>query len=71
MGVLAETLLAISCGAVFLGAMTYIGNAPNLMVRAVAQEWEVPMPSFFGYMAWACVFLVPLFLLMSLIFFAF
>ena len=47
------------------GAMTYIGNAPNLMVRAVAQEWKVPMPSFFGYMAWACVFLVPLFLVMS------
>ena len=71
MGVLAQTLLAISCGAVFLGAMTYIGNAPNLMVRAVAQEWEVPMPSFFGYMAWACVFLVPLFLIMSLVFFVF
>ena len=69
MGPLAETLLAISCGAVFFGALTYIGNAPNLMVRAVAYEWNVPMPSFLGYLAWAAVILFPVFLVVSLLFF--
>lgn len=70
MGPGAATLLAISAGAVFMGAMTYIGNAPNFMVRAIAQERGVPMPSFFGFMVWSCVFLIPLFLLVSAVFFS-
>ena len=69
MGPGATTLLAISAGAVFMGAMTYIGNAPNFMVRAIAQEREIPMPSFFGFMAWSGIFLLPLFLLVSAVFF--
>ncbi len=69
MGPLATTLLAISCGAVFMGAMTYVGNAPNFMVRAIAQERGVPMPSFFGYMAWSCGILGPIFALVTAIFF--
>jgi Na+/H+ antiporter NhaD/arsenite permease-like protein len=66
---LAATLAAISCGAVFMGANSYIGNAPNLMVKAIAEERGIKMPSFFGYMAWACVVLMPLFAVMTLIFF--
>ncbi|MGQ9371751.1 sodium:proton antiporter [Azospirillum sp. A39] len=66
---LAVTLAAISCGAVFMGANTYIGNAPNFMVKAIAEERGVPMPSFFGYMAWSCGILVPLFALVTLVFF--
>ncbi len=69
MTTLATTLAAISCGAVFMGAISYIGNAPNLMVRAIAQERGVRMPGFFGYMAWSVGILVPLFILMSWIFF--
>ena len=46
-----ETLIAISAGAVFMGANTYIGNAPNFMVRSIAEEAGVAMPSFFGYIA--------------------
>ena len=69
MGPDANTLLAISAGAVFMGANTYIGNAPNFMVRAIAEERGVAMPSFFGYMAWSCLFLMPIFVLVSLIFF--
>ncbi len=69
MGPRAETLLAISAGAVFMGANTYIGNAPNFMVRAIAEERGIPMPSFFGYMAWSCIFLIPIFVVVSLIFF--
>ncbi len=69
MGPLSETLLAISAGAVFMGAMTYIGNAPNFMVRSIAEERGVAMPSFFGYMGWSIVFLVPLFLLVTFVFF--
>jgi Na+/H+ antiporter NhaD/arsenite permease-like protein len=63
------TLLAISMGAVFMGANTYIGNAPNFMVRSIAEESGVKMPSFFGYMAWSVGILVPLFIVTSLIFF--
>ena len=59
MGPLASTLAAISMGAVFMGAMTYIGNAPNFMVYAIAVERGVKMPSFFGYMAWSAVVLLP------------
>lgn len=69
MTTLASTLAAISAGAVFMGANTYIGNAPNLMVKAIAEERGIRMPSFFGYMAWSCSILVPLFLLMTFIWF--
>ncbi|QJQ05124.1 sodium:proton antiporter [Undibacterium piscinae] len=69
MGKLAGTLAAISCGSVFMGAMTYIGNAPNMMVKSIAEQRGIVMPSFFGYMVWSCCILLPLFALMSLIFF--
>jgi Na+/H+ antiporter NhaD/arsenite permease-like protein len=69
MGPLAQTLLAISAGAVFMGANTYIGNAPNFMVRSIAEESGVRMPSFFGYMGWSILFLVPLFALVTWLFF--
>ena len=65
----AATLAAISAGAVFMGANTYIGNAPNLMVKAIAEDRGVKMPSFFGYMLWSCGILVPLFIAMTFIFF--
>lgn len=69
MGPLASTLAAISAGAVFMGANSYIGNAPNMMVKAIAEERGIRMPSFFGYMAWSVGILVPLFIVMSLLFF--
>ena len=69
MGPLYGTLLAISAGAVFMGANTYIGNAPNFMVRAICEERGIAMPSFFGYMAWSVGILVPIFLLVTLVFF--
>lgn len=69
MTTLATTLAAISAGSVFMGANTYIGNAPNLMVKAIAEERGVKMPSFFGYMAWSGAILLPLFVLMTLIWF--
>jgi Na+/H+ antiporter NhaD/arsenite permease-like protein len=69
MTTLASTLAAISGGAVFMGAVSYIGNAPNLMVKAIAEERGIRMPSFFGYMAWSLAILVPLFVLMTFIFF--
>ncbi len=69
MGADSNTLLAISAGAVFMGANTYIGNAPNFMVRAIAEERGIAMPSFFGYMGWSCLFLMPIFVLVSFIFF--
>ena len=62
-------LMAISGGAVFMGANSYIGNAPNFMVKAISDENGVNMPSFFGYLLWSLVFLGPVFLLDSLIFF--
>ena len=64
-----STLLAISCGAVFMGANTYIGNAPNFMVKAIAEENGVKMPSFFGYMVWSAAFLIPVFIVVSLFYF--
>jgi Na+/H+ antiporter NhaD/arsenite permease-like protein len=64
-----KLLLAVSAGAVFMGANTYIGNAPNFMVRSIAEENGIKMPSFFGYIGWSLCFLVPLFLLDTLIFF--
>lgn len=69
MNALAPTLAAISAGAVFMGANTYIGNAPNLMVKAIAEDRGVKMPSFFGYMAWSGAVLVPLFIIMTFIWF--
>jgi Na+/H+ antiporter NhaD/arsenite permease-like protein len=68
-GVSAPLLQAISAGAVFMGANSYIGNAPNFMVKAIAEEAGVRMPSFFGYMAWSCGILLPIFFLLTLIFF--
>lgn len=62
-------LEAISCGAVFMGANTYIGNAPNFMVKAISDENGIRMPSFFGYLLWSLVFLVPVFILDMLVFF--
>jgi Na+/H+ antiporter NhaD/arsenite permease-like protein len=64
----AETLLAISMGAVYFGALTYIGNAPNFMVRSVAESEGVKMPSFFLYLFWTSLLLVPLFGLVTLLF---
>lgn len=69
MTTLAPTLAAISAGAVFMGANSYIGNAPNLMVKAIAEDRGVKMPSFFGYMLWSGAVLIPLFILMTLIWF--
>ncbi len=67
---LSNTLLAISAGAVFMGAMTYIGNAPNFMVKSISEEAGINMPSFFGYMTkYSIPILLPLFILVSLIFF--
>jgi Na+/H+ antiporter NhaD/arsenite permease-like protein len=62
-------LMAVSAGAVFMGANTYIGNAPNFMVRAIAQERGIHMPSFFGYMAYSICILVPIFVAVTLVFF--
>ncbi len=69
MGKLAGTLTAISAGAVFMGALTYIGNAPNFMVKAIAEDRGVKMPSFFGFMLWSVPVLVPAFVLVTLVFF--
>jgi Na+/H+ antiporter NhaD/arsenite permease-like protein len=62
-------LQAISCGAVFMGANTYIGNGPNLMVRSIAEHAGIKMPSFFGYMLYSISILIPLFIAITLIFF--
>ena len=64
-----KMLVAISCGAVFMGANTYIGNAPNFMVKSISDENGVRMPSFFGYILWSLGFLIPVFILDTLIFF--
>ena len=69
MTTMSRTLVAISAGAVFMGANTYIGNAPNFMVYAIARSQGVNMPSFFGYMIWSCVVLLPIFVLVSFVFF--
>ena len=69
MGPLAQTLAAISLGAVYMGANTYIGNAPNFMVYAIARSAGVSMPSFFGYMLWSGAVLIPLFIVITFIFF--
>jgi Na+/H+ antiporter NhaD/arsenite permease-like protein len=64
-----HTLMAISAGAVFMGANTYIGNAPNFMVRSIAESSGIKMPSFFGYMAWSVGILIPCFVLATFLFF--
>ncbi len=69
MTTLATTLAAISAGSVFMGANTYIGNAPNFMVKAIAEDRGVAMPSFFGYMLWSGAVLLPLFVVMTFIWF--
>ena len=68
-GVPGTILAAISAGAVAMGANTYIGNAPNFMVRSIAEEAGVKMPSFFGYMAYSGLVLIPLFVAVSLLLF--
>jgi Na+/H+ antiporter NhaD/arsenite permease-like protein len=68
-GVTHAVLAAISVGAVAMGANSYIGNAPNFMVKSIAEEAKVPMPSFFGYMRYSGLILVPLFLAVTLLFF--
>jgi Na+/H+ antiporter NhaD/arsenite permease-like protein len=69
MGPLAGTLKARSLGTVFSGAMSYIGNAPNFMVRSIAENQGVAMPSFFAFMLLAIVIMWPIFILNTLIFF--
>ena len=66
---LSGTLLAISLGAVFMGANTYIGNAPNFMVKSIVEENKIKMPSFFAYMFWSICILMPLFFIISIIMF--
>ncbi|HEU4733329.1 MAG TPA: sodium:proton antiporter, partial [Kofleriaceae bacterium] len=62
-------LEAVSCGSVFMGAVTYIGNGPNFMVKAIAEQHHVRMPGFFGYLAWSVAILVPLLGAMALVWF--
>ena len=64
-----QILAAISTGAVFMGANTYIGNGPNFMVKAIAEENGVKMPTFFGYMLYSAAVLIPIFIGVTLIFF--
>ena len=68
-GVGAIELAAISLGAVFMGSMTYIGNGPNLMVKAIAEKSNIRMPSFFGYMLYSCTVVLPASILLTLVFF--
>jgi len=71
LGQVSEPLLsAVSLGAVFMGAMTYIGNGPNFMVKAIAEQRGVRMPSFFGYLGWSCLVLLPTLYLASRLFVA-
>ncbi|WP_225889929.1 sodium:proton antiporter [Indioceanicola profundi] len=69
MGPLNHVLVAISAGAVFMGANTYIGNAPNFMVKSICEEQKIRMPSFFGYMAWSVAILIPIFILLTVLMF--
>jgi Na+/H+ antiporter NhaD/arsenite permease-like protein len=64
-----ELLRAVSCGSVLMGAMTYIGNGPNFMVKAIAEQHHVRMPSFFGYMVWSISILVPVLAAVALVVF--
>ncbi len=70
MGPMTRTLVAISAGSVFMGAMTYIGNAPNFMIRSIASERGIRMPSFVAYLAWSGAVLLPVFALVTLVFFS-
>ncbi len=63
-----QTLVAISSGAVFFGALTYIGNAPNFMVKSIAEQAGVDMPSFGGYMLWSIGILLPIYVLVTWLF---
>ena len=63
------TLQAISLGTVLFGAVTYIGNTPNLVIRSIAKQHDIPMPSFLGYLGWSSLFLLPVFYILSLVFF--
>jgi Na+/H+ antiporter NhaD/arsenite permease-like protein len=69
MTALSTTLIAISAGSVFMGANSYIGNAPNMMVKAIAESRGIKMPSFFGYMVWVLCINIPIFLIISFLFF--
>ena len=69
MGPMQTVLVAISAGAVFMGANTYIGNAPNFMVKSICEEQGIKMPSFFGYMAWSVLILGPILILLTALFF--
>lgn len=64
-----KMLMAISTGAVFMGANTYIGNAPNFMVKSIAEENDIKMPSFFGYILWSLSCLIPVFIIDTIVFF--
>jgi Na+/H+ antiporter NhaD/arsenite permease-like protein len=68
-GVSTQVLAAISCGSVFMGANSYIGNGPNFMVKSIAEEQGIKMPSFFGYMAYSILILVPVFIMITFLFF--
>ncbi len=68
MGPLHHTLLAVSMGSVFMGAMTYIGNAPNFMVKSIAEQQKIKMPSFFSYMTYSCIILLPTYAFVSWLF---
>lgn len=67
---MAPTLMAISAGAVFMGANSYIGNAPNFMVKSIAEDRGIAMPSFFGFLGWSTAVLVPIYLLVTWVFFS-
>jgi Na+/H+ antiporter NhaD/arsenite permease-like protein len=60
-------LIGISCGAVFMGAMTYIGNGPNFMVKAIAEAQGIRMPGFFGYIGWSAACLLPPMVVIALV----
>jgi Na+/H+ antiporter NhaD/arsenite permease-like protein len=68
-GIPVKYLEAISVGTVFMGATSYIGNGPNFMVKTICEHRRVKMPSFFGYMLWSCGLLVPLFIIVTFVFF--
>jgi Na+/H+ antiporter NhaD/arsenite permease-like protein len=68
-GVSENILKAISCGAVFMGANTYIGNGPNFMVKSITEHYGVKMPSFLGYMKYSVLILIPIFIIITLVFF--
>ncbi len=67
-GVAERLLVALSLGSVFMGANTYIGNGPNFMVKSIAEKRGIAMPSFFGYLLYSVVILIPLFVLVTFLF---